>query len=69
MQSYFTRVGQKKEQLETIQENVEEGEIVWPPWIFSLDHGIHSFKEYVPEGIWSVSTDFGKNAHKNNLES
>ena len=49
-QSYFTRVSQIKEQLEAVDEEVENAEIVITTLMASQHHGIHSFKECVPEG-------------------
>ena len=50
IQSYFTRVSQIKEKLEAVDEEVENAEIVITTLMASQDHGIHSFKECVPEG-------------------
>ena len=50
IQSYFTRVSQIKEQLESVEESVEEGEIVMTTLNGPLDHANHSFKESVQEG-------------------
>ena len=69
MQSYFTSVAKIKEQLEAVEENVEEGTFLWPPWMVSLYHWIHSFMEYVQEGSLSILADSRKNAHKKKLDS
>ena len=36
----------------------------WPPWMTSQDHGIHSFKECVPEGSDYISTRRRSLIHK-----
>ena len=66
--SYLTRVAQIKEQLEVFEDNVEERELWWLPWMVSLDHGTHSFKQFV-QGGWYISVDSKKNVHKKNLDS
>ena len=50
IQSYFTRVSQIKEQLEAVKEEVKNAEVVMATLNGLRDHGIHSFKECVPEG-------------------
>ena len=65
--SYFTRISQIKEKLEAIGDNVKEVEV----GIATLNGipRIHSFMEYIQEGISLLSTYYGKNAHKKNLSS
>ena len=55
MQSYFTSVSQIKEQLESVKENIEEGETV----INTLNG--------LPRS-WSISIDFKKNVHKKKVD-
>ena len=48
--SYFTRVSQIKEQIESVDEEVENVDVVITTLNGLLGSWVHSFKECVPEG-------------------
>ena len=64
IQSYFTRVSQIKEQLESIKDNVEEAEVE----ITTLNNPPRSWESFI-QGICSRrKLTYGRNAHKKKLK-
>ena len=64
IQSYFTRVSQLREYIEAIGDSVEEAELVMTTRMVCQDHGTHSSRASVLEGILRSSIDYGKIARK-----